>query len=123
MRNSLAILLILSNSIMKRTLILLFTLATTSLANGQVLKSIGIKAGVSVANQTWRYKTNDLTLNKDNRTGFYSAVTLEFLKSKYLSLTTDFGYCAKGNTEKIPNTTVDIPEGDGTYKTYDTKFN
>ena len=107
---------------MKRTLLLLFTLTTTAFVNGQVVKSIGIKGGVSVASQTWHYKSTDLTLKKDNRIGFYSAITLEFFKSKYLSLTTDFSYCEKGSTEKIQNTTVDMPEGDGTYKTYDTKF-
>lgn len=96
---------------------------TTTFVNGQVLKSIGIEGGASIANQTWLLKADAKTLKTDNRVSFYGAATLEFLKLKYLSLTTDFGYCAKGHTEKIPNTTVDMPEGDGTYKTYDTKFN
>jgi hypothetical protein len=108
---------------MKQTLVLFFTLATTSLVSGQVFKSIGIKGGASIANQTWHLKSDDKTLDTDNRNGFYGAATLEFLKSKYLSLITDFGYCAKGSTQKILNTTIDMPEGDGTYKTYDTKFN
>ncbi len=108
---------------MKQILILLFTLTTILQAKGQVIKCIGIKGGVSVANQTWHFKSIDETLNKENGQGFYGAVSLEFLKSKYFSLTTDFGYCAKGNTEKVLNTTIDMPEGDGTYETFDTKFN
>ncbi|MBK9049300.1 MAG: PorT family protein [Bacteroidetes bacterium] len=108
---------------MKKTFVLFFTLATTSLVNGQVLKNLGIKGGVSIANQTWNLKSENKTLDADARNGFYGAVSLEFLKSKYLTLTTDFGYCAKGSTQKVANTTNDMPEGNGTYKTYDSKFN
>ncbi len=107
---------------MKQIFLLLFTLTTTSLVNAQVLKSIGFKGGVSVANQSWHYKAINTPSNKDNLIGLYGAATFEFLKSKYFSLTTDLGYCAKGSSEKIPTTTNDMPEGDGTYKNYNTNF-
>src|SRR5688572_33200026 len=102
---------------MKRISILLFTLTTSLLANGQVLKSIGLKGGMSMASQNWNYNAESITMNTHNRKGFYSTVSLEFLKSKYLSLTTDVGYCAKGSTEEVAETTNDLPEGDGTFKT------
>ena len=107
---------------MKQILALLFACSAILQANGQVLKSIGLKGGVSVANQDWNYKSTTYTLNTENRNGFYSALTFEFLKSKYLSLSTDLGYCAKGSATEVMNTTNDLPEGDGTYETYDTKF-
>lgn len=108
---------------MKRILITIFSLLTVTLVSGQVIQSFGIKSGLSIANQTWYYKSLNLTLKKHYRQGFYSVVTLDFLQSKYFNITTDIGYCQKGNREKIANTTVNMPEGDGTYKNYDTKFN
>src|SRR4030095_11003654 len=107
---------------MKQILVLLFLCSTILQSSAQVLKNIGIKGGVSVANQNWYFKTTDFTLNTNNRNGLYGAVALEFLKSKYLSLSTDFGYCAKGSTTEVPHTTIDMPEGDGKFNTYDSKF-
>lgn len=95
--------------------LLFFALLTATAGNGQALKSIGFKSGVSVANQTWYYKRADETWKRDNRAGFYAAASVEFLDLKYLSLITDIGYSAKGYTEKVPGSTGD--------KTYDTKFN
>jgi len=92
-------------------------------ANGQIINSVGIKTGLSVANQTWYYKSINMTLKKDYKLGLYSAMTVDFLKSKYFNITTDIGYCSKGNTEKVPNTSGFIPQGDGTYTTYNTMFN
>jgi opacity protein-like surface antigen len=108
---------------MKRILILLLALTSSLIANGQVLKSIGIKGGMSIASQNWDYSPESITMNTDSRNGFYCAASLEFLKSKYFSLTTDLGYCVKGSSEEIEFTSNDLPEGDGNHKTYDTKFN
>lgn len=107
---------------MKRALTIFLSLSIVIITNGQIIKSIGIKEGISIANQTWFYKSIDLTLKKDYRVGFYSAATLEFIKSKNFWLLTDLGYCQKGSKEKMKNTTDYMPEGDGTYKTYNTKF-
>src|SRR5687768_16875618 len=108
---------------MKQILLILSILSITIHVNGQALKSIGVKCGMSVANQTWNYEPFDITLKRDYRNGFCGSVMMEFFESNYLSLVTDIGYCAKGNSDKVLNTTTDMPEGNGTYKKYDTKFN
>lgn len=107
---------------MKKTIVLIFILASTTIVNGQVFQSIGIKTGVTIANQTWNLKSLNRTLDTESRNGFYGALTFDFFKSKYLSMTTDLGYYVKGNIQNIPNTTIEKPEGDGTYKSFDTKF-
>lgn len=108
---------------MKRTLILAFVFATTLLAKGQFIKSIGIKGGATAANQSWYYISVDNKLIKGNRTGFYAAASVEFLSSKYFSITTDLGYYTKGFRDSFANTTADQPEGDGTYTLTDSRFN
>ena len=108
---------------MKRTLSTFLSFLTITLVSGQVVQSFGIKNGLSITNQTWFFKSINLTLEKDYRQGFYSVATLDFLQSKYFNITTDIGYYQNGSKEKIANTTVNMPEGDGTYKIYNTKFN
>jgi len=108
---------------MNRTLVLLFTLLTSTFVNGQILNSYGFKGGVSIANQTHYYKSPENKLVHDFRIGFYGTATVEFLHSKYFNFTTDIGFCTKGYKQDILNTTVYRPEGDGTYKTHHTKFN
>lgn len=108
---------------MKRIFTTFIFLLLSSIFYGQTVQSVGIKGGLSVANQTWFYKSINLTLKKDYRHGSYSALTLDFIKSKYFNITTDIGYCQKGCTEKIETTSVNNPEGMGVYKIYNTKFN
>lgn len=114
------------NNIMKQTskiVLTLLTLLSIRVLNGQVIQSIGIKSGLCISNQEWHIKSLNKTLETENRTGFYSAVTLDFFKSKYFNFTTDIGYIQKGSQKKIPYTTVSMPEGDGTYVTNQTQFN
>jgi hypothetical protein len=107
---------------MKQTILVLTGIVSITCAKGQVFNSFGVKLGASIANQTWQYKSIDEELDTENRTGFYSALTVDFFNSKYLNLTTDIAYCQKGHTIEVQNTTIDMPEGDGTYKTMDTRF-
>ena len=106
---------------MKQTLFLLSFLFSTVIANGQLVNSIGVKGGISIANQEWDYKSIDSRIEKNNRTGIYSALSLEFFKSKNLSLITDIGFIEKGHKEDIEMTSADSPES-GPIKTFDTKF-
>ena len=105
---------------MKRTLITFFSALTITLANGQVLQSVGIQSGVSIANQTW--KTAKWTWKMGYRYGPYSTIALDIIKSRYFNITTDVGYCQKGNAEKIEITTLNMPEGTGRDTIFDTKF-
>ena len=108
---------------MKKYLLLIIYLASTSVLNAQLLRSVGVKSGLAVANQSWLLKAGDLTLDTDWRNGFYGALSLEFSKSKHWSLVTDWGYYTKGNTQNVPNSTAALPEGDGTFAVFDTRFN
>jgi hypothetical protein len=86
-----------------------------SQVNSQIIKSIGINGGVSIANQDF-YESN-----LDYRLGLYTSLSLEFLKSKHFNIVTEIAYAAKGSQQEIILTTIDQPEGIGK-KTYDTKF-
>lgn len=107
---------------MKKILLSFLFLVLTSWAQGQWVKSLGLKSGVSMANQSWNLISANRALDTEWRNGYYGAVSLEFLKSKHLSLTTDLGYYAKGNIQNIPIATIQMPEGDGTFRTVDTRF-
>jgi len=87
---------------MKQTLMLFLCFLTVTIMNGQIINCIGIKDGFSLANQTWYYKSINLTFKKANRIGLYSTISLDFFNLKYLNLTTDVGYCQKGSMETIP---------------------
>jgi len=107
---------------MKKTVLLLFALVLSSLVEGQVIKTVGVKSGISVANQAWRIKTDNRLLDTESRIGFYGVVSMAFLKSKYFSLNTDLGYYTKGSTQRVLNTSIAMPEGDGTFSTFDTRL-
>ncbi|MEI6489081.1 MAG: outer membrane beta-barrel protein [Bacteroidota bacterium] len=81
---------------MKRTILLLVSLLIVRNMSGQIVKSIGIKEGLSFANQIWYAKSINLTQKTHYRIGLYSGVTLDFFNSKYFNLTTDLSYCQKG---------------------------
>ena len=108
---------------MKRTLALFFSFLINGFVNAQVLKSVGINGGVTIANQSWHYKSKDFSLNTVNKAGFYGGTTFEFFQSKYFNLLVGLGYCQKGNSWKILSKTSNLPEGDGTYTTIKTTFN
>jgi hypothetical protein len=91
-------------------LVIFFTLYVFS-AQGQTVKSIGIKGGLSIANQPWQYKTINFTPQGYYKTGIYSVLTLELFQHKYLSLLTDLGFIQKGNQIEIEVTTTENPDG------------
>lgn len=108
---------------MKKSFVLFITLLTCSISYAQILHSIGMKGGISNSNQTWYLKSIDKIQNTDFRNGTYTALSLELFNTTYLSLVTDVSFSEKGHTMQVPNTTNNNPDGDGTFKTLDTKFN
>jgi hypothetical protein len=106
---------------MKNTFFILF-LSITVFTKAQLLNSFGIKSGMSVANQTWTYKSLGFSMDKENRRGFYGVVTMDFLKSKYFNFTLDIGYCEKGGKDKIMMVSPYNPEATEGYRIFDTKF-
>jgi len=87
----------------------------------QIIKSILLKGGISIANQSWDYKIKSLTVETNKRTGSYSALAFEFIRWKHISLTTEIGYCEKGHKQDIVVTTINFPEGIEK-ETYNTRF-
>ncbi|MEI6059885.1 MAG: outer membrane beta-barrel protein [Bacteroidota bacterium] len=104
-----------------KTKVLTFILLLNILFSyGQVIGNIGIKAGVSLANMTDKYKIQsiDITDKYDYKAGIYSALTAEFFKGKFLSLAADIGFVQKGMQRKTEITTAQLPEGTGEYTTW-----
>ena len=108
---------------MKRLFLTLLLLIVCAFVNGQIFKCIGIKAGLSIANQIWYNKTVNSSLLEGNKTGFSSAMSLEFLKSKYLRISTDIGYCQKGEQEKTLTGIWVIGQPYNEYTIYQTRIN
>ncbi len=90
--------------------------------HSQVIESVGFKAGISLANQTWKYKSVSNETVYDYKSGFCGILSAELLKSRYLSFTSDLGYFQKGMQYKVLNTSPEFPEGDGTYTTYKSSY-
>jgi opacity protein-like surface antigen len=88
---------------MKRSFVFAVAFLSMVYSDAQIVNSIGFKSGISLANQTWYYKTYNLPVHKGVRVGAYAGISLEFLKGKYLSLATDLAYVEKGNVERLPS--------------------
>lgn len=107
-----------------KTKILIFVLSLIVInTNAQVLKSIGLKGGISLANQSFEYKTDNTNREFDYKLGLYSAVTAEFFTFKHLSLVTDLGIVQKGMQIDVQKTTNEMPEGTGEYETWKSTLN
>lgn len=90
---------------------------------GQLIQSIGFKSGLSIANQIFQSKSINYWSKKDNRFGFFAMAMIDLKVNRFFNITSEIGYCPKGYTSKILITTVQFPDGNGTYKVFDRKFN
>jgi len=111
------------DSKMKKTVLLTFliVLFVFQETNAQILRDVGIKTGISISKQNWTYKSGEMTLEKDYRTGLNFALNLEWFNNDYITLITDIGYIQKGFKEEIMMTSIDNPES-GPLKTFKTRF-
>ncbi len=78
---------------------MLITITTSVIA--QNFKSIAIKSGLTLSNQTWNYKTLGNSFKKDYRQGFGIFISPEFIDNKYFSFLIDAGYIQKGASEQF----------------------
>jgi hypothetical protein len=73
---------------------------------GQNLENIGLKGGISISTMKYKYyhESIDKTIIEKNgyKAGIYSALTAEFFKGKFLSLSIDLGFAQKGMIRRIP---------------------
>lgn len=106
---------------MKKLILATFTLLSFA-SQAQFINNVGIKSGVSIANQDWENKYIYLDFENEYRTGLYLGVTYEMLKKEYFSLMADFGYVQKGTKFDLELTSENQPEGTGEFITVDNRY-
>jgi hypothetical protein len=89
---------------MKSKIFTLFTLLICcNFSQSQIVKSIGIKSGISLSNQSWEetHLSNDYIFNASP--GLYEAITFDFFDKEYWQLSADLGiYQSASKSEKSP---------------------
>ena len=94
---------------MKRSLlsIVFITWAGLSLIHGQFPSSYGVKAGISVAYQTYQIKSIDYTLETEALFGPAFSLFVEAFRGNHVSLQVDLSYYLKGSKTSTQSITVD----------------
>jgi hypothetical protein len=93
---------------MKRIIpVIIFALLSGSLAvEAQFAGSMGLKAGISLANQTYRFTPIDYTLETDPVSGPGIALFIEAFRQERLSFQMDLAFAAKGSKSTTQSITV-----------------
>jgi len=93
---------------MKRSTIILalFIWAGSMAIFGQGFASLGLKAGVSVANQNWHISPIDYALETDPVVGPALSVFVEVFRADHFSFQTDISYAVKGSKSATQSVTV-----------------
>ena len=88
---------------------------SVSFAQGQILKSIGIKSGLSISTQIWNI--SGLRIKSEYKTGYSGGLSFDFFQNKYWSLCSDLLYIQKGSK------TIFITPAGNEWTVVDGKFN
>jgi hypothetical protein len=86
--------------------------ASTWLVQGQVPASFGLKAGLSMANQSWKLTNIDYTLDTEPITGLAAAFFVEAFKGKHFSFQVEVAYLEKGSKTTTESVSVNHAQGD-----------
>lgn len=72
-----------------------------SISHSQIIKSVGIKSGISLSNQSWEntHLSNDYIFNASP--GLYEAITFDFIDKEYWQLTADLGIYQSASKSEI----------------------
>ena len=99
---------------MKRVIpVIIFVLLTVTLTvDGQFIRSVGLKAGISLANQSHQITPIDYTLETDPVIGPAAGIFLEAFKGKRFSFQTDLAFVAKGSKTTTQSVTVNHLDND-----------
>ena len=93
--------------------VIMFVLLSCTLAvRGQFIESMGLKAGISIANQRHQFTPIDYTLETDAVTGPGIAVFMEAFGREHLSLQFDLAFSAKGSKSTTQSVTVNHLDND-----------
>jgi len=87
---------------------------------GQTPASYGLKAGLMVANQSWKYTNLDYTLDTEPDGGLAAAFFVEAFKGEHFSFQLEVAYLEKGSTtttesitiNHLENNSLEVNEGD-----------
>jgi len=99
---------------MKRIIpVIIFTLLFGSLSlHGQLIESMGLKAGITIANQSYRFTPIDYTLETKDVIGPGIAVFAETFRHKHLSLQLDLAFATKGSQTNTQSITINHLDND-----------
>lgn len=92
--------------------IILALLSGSPTVRGQFIKSMGLKAGISLANQNYRITPIDYTIETDPVTGPGVSVFMEAFRSGRLSFQTDITFAVKGSKTTTQSVTVNHLDND-----------
>lgn len=108
---------------MKKNLLIIILLINTIMSNAQIIDRISFNYGITNSDINWNIEQDPSlpSLNDfGNRkiTGFYSGIDIDYLKSKFFSLSTGIGFYQKGAKYDWSNR---VSKLDLNYLTFDTK--
>ncbi len=96
---------------MNRVTIILFLITACTLStHGQVMGSFGLKAGFSLANQSYEFKPIDYNMETQAITGPALAIFMEAFKGERFSFQVDLAYAVKGSKTTTESVTVNHME-------------
>jgi hypothetical protein len=78
---------------------------------GQLIHGVGLKAGISLADQRYHFTPIDYTLETRPLTGPVVAVTMEMFRGKHFSFQPDLAFVTKGSKTTTQSVTVKHLEG------------
>ena len=97
---------------MKRSFIILLCLTGPFLLYGQHPLSIGVKAGVSLANQRYRITPIEYTIETEPIAGPVVTLFVEAFRGDHFSFQADIGYSVKGSRSSTQSVTVNHLDND-----------
>jgi len=99
---------------MKRVLpaIIFVFLITTLAVEGQFVEGVGLKAGISLANQSYQITPIDYTLKTEPVIGPAAGIFMEAFRGRHFSFQTDLAFVAKGSKTNTQSVTVNHLEND-----------
>jgi hypothetical protein len=100
---------------MRKTLFIpIFSLCfLSSLAEAQLIRSLGVKAGASAASQDWLYADRDISVDALTRWGLDIGGFIEWFNIPVFSLSSEVHYIQKGFREELPVTSAESPDSHG----------
>ncbi len=95
-------------------------LAGSMAVQAQIPASFGLKAGIALANQSWKFTALDYALDTEALTGLSTALFVEAFKGEHFSFQMEVAYLEKGSkttTESITvnhlqNNRIEVNEGE-----------